>query len=46
MDDVMNYVTDEENLVTVMGGAIAVAAALIGGASCVQRTSDCRCRGG
>jgi len=32
----MNYVTDEENLVTVMGGAIAVAAALIGGASLVS----------
>eukprot|EP01043_Picozoa_sp_COSAG02_P031304 COSAG02_NODE_2036_length_10039_cov_174.290040_4_plen_35_part_01 len=35
MGGVMNYVTDEDNLVTVMGGAIAVAAALIGGASLV-----------
>ena len=36
MDNLVAYVTDEENLVTVMGGAIAVAAALIGGATLVS----------
>jgi hypothetical protein len=33
MDDVIAYVTAEENMVTVMGSAVAVAAAIIGAAS-------------
>ena len=39
MDDVIAYVTAEENMVTVMGGAVAVAAAIIGAASLSGTTS-------